>query len=92
MGLALLVIAVLVKTGSSVFDSLLSDAYNKFVTAIEKAAGDENLNIGDLDIGKIVGDAAIAFIVIGAFFFVLGIFGCFGAVCKARVLLTIVSE
>lgn len=74
------------------FDSLLQDAYNKFVTAVKEAAADQDFSLGDLDVGKLVGDAAIAFIVIGGFFFLLGVFGCLGAVCKAKVLLTIVSR
>ena len=83
--------ACLVKTGASVLDSMLSEAYNKFVVAVKEAAATQQYTIDDLDIGKIVGDAAIAFIVIGAFFFVLGLFGCCGAVCKSKLLLTIVG-
>lgn len=79
----------LVRFGSDAVDSYLQDAYDAFQKALEEAGADTNLS--DLDIGDVVGDAALAFIVIGAFFFVLGIFGCIGAVCKVKCLLVIVS-
>ncbi|WAR06588.1 TSN3-like protein [Mya arenaria] len=88
VGIALLVVACLVRFGSGVFDSYLEDGYTEFKLAVEIATKGK-LDISGLDIGDIVGDAAIAFIVIGAFFFVLGIFGCCGAICKAKSLLVI---
>ena len=64
--------------------------YAEFKSVV-KLATKGDVDISDLDIGDLVGDAAIAFIVLGAFFFLLGIFGCFGAICKAKSLLIVVS-
>ncbi|XP_045208026.1 tetraspanin-1-like [Mercenaria mercenaria] len=89
IGIALLVVACLVRFGSDLLDSYLQDAYSAFQKALEDAASDNNINISDLDIGDIAGDASLAFIVIGAFFFILGIFGCIGAVCKVKFLLIV---
>lgn len=91
IGIVLLVVACLVRFGSDFLDSYLQDAYSAFQKALEEAAHDKDINISDLDIGDIAGDASLAFIVIGAFFFVLGIFGCIGAVCKVKFLLIVVS-
>lgn len=89
IGIVLLVVACLVRFGSDLVDSYLQNAYTAFQQALQDAAHDSNINISDLDIGDIAGDASLAFIVIGAFFFVLGIFGCIGAVCKVKFLLIV---
>ena len=82
----------MVRFGSDLLDSYLQDAYRAFQKALEEAAADDNVDLSDLDIGDIAGDASVAFIVIGAFFFILGIFGCIGAVCKVKFLLIVVSK
>lgn len=89
IGIALLVVACLVRFGSDLLDSYLQGAYSAFQKALEEAAASNDVNISELDIGDLAGDASLAFIVIGAFFFVLGIFGCIGAVCKVKFLLIV---
>ena len=70
-------------------DQILQDAYDQFVKALEEAG--ESSNISELNIADMLGDATIAFIVIGLFFFLLGISGAIGACCKVRCLLIVVS-
>ncbi|KAH3700086.1 tetraspanin-9-like [Dreissena polymorpha] len=89
IGLALLVVACLVKFGSDVFDKQLNDGYAEFKQLIKDTFQGQDSAIDELDLGALIGDAAIAFIVIGAFFFLLGIFGCIGAICKVKCLLVV---
>ncbi|KAL4229132.1 Tetraspanin 1 [Mactra antiquata] len=85
IGVVLLVVSCLVRFGTDAVDTYLQDAYDAFQTALKDAGADAD--ISDLDIGDVIGDASLAFIVIGAFFFILGICGCIGASCKIKCLL-----
>lgn len=89
IGIVLLVFACLVRFGSDFLDTYLQDAYTAFQKALSEATKGSDVDISNFDIGDILGDATIAFIVIGVFFFVLGIFGCFGALCKVKFLLIV---
>lgn len=89
IGIVLLVVSCLVRFGSDLLDTYLRDAYSAFQKAIQSAAAQQDFDISGLDIGDIIGDASIGFIVIGAFFFILGIFGCIGAICKVKFLLIV---
>ncbi|XP_021361807.1 tetraspanin-9-like [Mizuhopecten yessoensis] len=86
VGILLLTVGCIVKWGESIMDDVLSDWYNNFRKALEEA-GVDNSSIANFNIEEFLQDAAIAFIVIGAFFFLLGIIGCLGACCKVRALL-----
>ncbi|KAK3107237.1 hypothetical protein FSP39_010005 [Pinctada imbricata] len=87
-GILFLVVGAVVRWGSDYMNSLLSDAYARLSTAL-KEAGAESDALSDFHIGEFVGDAAIAFVVIGAFFFLLGILGCVGACCKVKCMLVL---
>ena len=89
IGLALFIAACIVRWGTDIVDKYFQDAYDKFVKALEEAGGSSD--ISQLNIGDLLGDATIAFIVIGLFFFLLGIAGSIGACCKVRCLLIVVS-
>lgn len=71
-------------------NNLLQDSYSKLTKALQDAGVDSNLN--DFNIADFVGDATLAFIILGAFFFVLGILGCIGACCQVKCMLVIVSQ
>lgn len=70
-------------------NNLLQDSYSRLTAALKDAGVDSSLN--DFNIADFVGDATLAFIILGAFFFVLGILGCVGACCQVKCMLVIVS-
>ena len=75
--------------GTEFMNSILQDSYSKLTEALKDAGVDKNLN--DFNVADFVGDATLAFIVLGAFFFVLGILGCVGACCQVKCMLVVVS-
>lgn len=87
IGLALFIASCIVRWGTDIVDKYLQDAYNAFVKALEESGA--STDISELNISDLLGDATIAFIVIGLFFFLLGIIGCVGACCKVRCLLIV---
>ncbi|XP_033758732.1 CD63 antigen-like [Pecten maximus] len=86
VGILLLTVGSIVKWGGNIMDDVLSDWYSNFRKALEEA-GVDNSSIENFNIEEFMQEAAIAFIVIGIFFFLLGIIGCIGACCKVRSLL-----
>ena len=90
IGLVLFIASCIVRWGTDIVDEYFQDAYNAFVKAIKESGG--SADISNLNISDLLGDATIAFIVIGLFFFLLGIIGCIGACCKVRCLLIVVSN
>lgn len=87
IGIALLVVGCIVRWGNEFMNNLLQDSYSKLTKALQDAGVDSNLN--DFNIADFVGDATLAFIILGAFFFVLGILGCVGACCQVKCMLVI---
>lgn len=79
----------IVRWGNEFMNNLLQDSYSRLTTALKGAGVDSSLN--DFNIADFVGDATLAFIILGAFFFVLGILGCVGACCQVKCMLAIVS-
>ncbi|XP_069115712.1 CD63 antigen-like [Argopecten irradians] len=90
VGILLLTVGSIVKWGGNIMDDVLSDWYSNFRKALEEA-GVDNSSIENFNIEEFMQDAAIAFIVVGIFFFLLGIIGCIGACCKVRCLLIVYS-
>ena len=88
IGLVLFIASCIVRWGTDIVDEYFQDAYSAFVKALRESGG--SADISNLDISDLLGDATIAFIVIGLFFFLLGIAGCIGACCKVRCLLIVV--
>ena len=72
-------------------ESVLNDWYSRFDQAL-KDAGIENASFANFNIEEFLDDTAIVFIVIGAFFFLVGIVGCIGACCQVKSLLILVCR
>lgn len=87
IGITLLVVGCVVRWGTEFMNSILQDSYSKLTAALKDAGVDKNLN--DFNVADFVGDATLAFIILGAFFFVLGILGCVGACCQVKCMLVI---
>lgn len=66
----------------------LADIYSEFRNSLENVS---DANLSNFDIADLIGDITLSFIVIGAFFFVIGILGCIGACCTVRPMLIMVS-
>ncbi|XP_052060644.1 tetraspanin-9-like [Mytilus californianus] len=81
IGIALLIVGSVVRWGTDLMNQYLSDLYKDFRVAIN-VHDDLDFNIPDL-----LGDVTLSFIVIGAFFFIIGILGCIGACCTVRPML-----
>ncbi|XP_062614985.1 CD63 antigen-like [Saccostrea cucullata] len=87
IGLTLLVVGSVVRWGNDFMNNILQDSYSRLASALKDAGADTNLN--DFNIADFVGDATLAFIILGAFFFVLGILGCVGACCQVKCMLVV---
>lgn len=87
IGITLLVVGCVVRWGTEFMNSILQDSYSKLTEALKDAGVDKNLN--DFNVADFVGDATLAFIILGAFFFVLGILGCVGACCQVKCMLVV---
>jgi hypothetical protein len=70
-------------------NNVLQDSYSKLTSALEEARVND-VNLNDFNIADFVGDATLAFIILGNFFFILGIIGCVGTCCKVKAMLVIV--
>ncbi|XP_061163805.1 tetraspanin-9-like [Saccostrea echinata] len=87
IGITLLVVGSVVRWGDDFMNNILQDSYSRLASALKDAGADANLN--DFNIADFVGDATLAFIILGAFFFVLGILGCVGACCQVKCMLVV---
>lgn len=79
-----MIVGSVVRWGTDLMNQYLSDVYTDFRNAIN-FHDDFEFNIPDL-----LGDVTLSFIVIGAFFFIIGILGCIGACCTVRPMLILV--
>ena len=70
-------------------DQYLADIYSEFTKSLDHVS---NADLHNFDIADLIGDVTLGFIVIGAFFFVIGILGCIGACCTVRPMLIMVSH
>ena len=70
-------------------DQYLADIYSEFTKSLDYVS---DADLHNFDIADLIGDVTLGFIVIGAFFFVIGILGCIGACCTVRPMLIMVSH
>ncbi|XP_041373148.1 tetraspanin-18-like [Gigantopelta aegis] len=87
IGLALLVVGCIVRFGANVLDPYLNDLLSALSELMKKAGTD--LDLANFDLGEYLSNASLAVIIIGTFFFVVGILGCCGACCKLRPFLVV---
>ncbi|XP_048776354.1 tetraspanin-18-like [Ostrea edulis] len=88
VGITLVVVGSIVRWGDEFMNNILQDSYSKLTSALQEA-GVNNVNLNDFNIADFVGDATLAFIILGDFFFILGIIGCVGACCKFKRILVV---
>ncbi|XP_076457437.1 tetraspanin-18-like [Babylonia areolata] len=86
-GLVFLVVGCVVRFGSHLLDNILQDFYSALQKLMEKAGSSSSLS--SFNLGDYLQSATLAFIVLGAFFFLLGILGCVGACCKNKFCLSV---
>ena len=78
----------IVRWGADIMTKYLADIYSEFRNSLD---GVSDADLSKFDIADLIGDITLSFIVIGAFFFVIGILGCIGACCTVRPMLIMVS-
>lgn len=86
-GLVFLVVGCVVRFGSHLLDNYLQDLYAALQKLIEKTGSSSSLS--NFNIGDYLQSATLAFILLGTFFFLIGIIGCIGACCKVRCFLVV---
>lgn len=86
-GLVFLVVGCVVRFGSSLMDNILQDFYAAIQKLMEKAGSSSSL--ANFNVGDYLQSATLAFILLGTFFFVMGVLGCVGACCKVKTCLVI---
>lgn len=82
IGLAMLIVGSIVRWGTAVMDQYLADVYKAFSKALE-----DHVDLKEFDIADLLSEVTLSFIVVGAFFFVIGILGCIGACCSVKPML-----
>ena len=87
--MTLLIVGSIVRWGTDIMNQYLANIYTEFHKALEKVS---DADLHEFDIADLIGDVTLSFIVIGAFFFVIGILGCIGACCAVRSMLILVSN
>lgn len=86
----LIVLGALVKWGQS----LLNQYLNPLLTGLSSAVGSAglgNVDLSSFDLGVLLGDVAVALIVMGCILLFISIMGCCGACCQVRWMLIVVS-
>ncbi|KAK7106007.1 tetraspanin-1-like [Littorina saxatilis] len=86
-GLVFLVVGCVVRFGSHLMDNILQDFYTAIQRLMEKAGSSSTLS--SFNLGDYLQSATLAFILLGAFFFVLGMAGCIGACCQNKCCLVV---
>nr|KAG5703581.1 hypothetical protein BaRGS_000966 [Batillaria attramentaria] len=86
-GLVFLVVGCVVRFGSHLLDKYLQDFYGALQKLIENSGSHSSLS--NFNIGDYLESATLAFILLGVFFFLLGIVGCIGACCKVKCFLVL---
>lgn len=86
-GLVFLVVGCVVRFGSHLLDDILQDFYSALQKLMEKAGSSSTLS--SFNLGDYLQSATLSFIILGAFFFLLGLMGCIGACCKNKCCLTV---
>ncbi|XP_025100317.1 tetraspanin-1-like isoform X1 [Pomacea canaliculata] len=81
-GIVFLIVGCMVRFGSSLLDDRLQTLYAVVQEYFEKSGSTSSLS--DFNIGDFLQSATLAFILIGVFFFIIGMLGCLGACCKIR--------
>lgn len=81
-GLVFMVVGFVVRFGSHLLDDMLQDFYSAIQKLMEQAGSHSSLS--SFNLGDYLQSATLAFILLGAFFFLLGIVGCIGACCKIK--------
>ena len=80
LGLGILIVGIIMKVDTSVFDD------DEVIAALNDVSLGGNLKLGDLAKGL-----STFLIVLGVFIFILAALGLFGACCKNKILLIVVS-
>lgn len=83
----MLIIGGIVRWGTELMNQYLGDIYSEFQEVLRKHG---DVDISNFDIGDLLSNVTLSFIVIGSFFFVIGILGCVGACCTVRPMLILV--
>ncbi|XP_071095703.1 tetraspanin-18B-like [Haliotis cracherodii] len=87
IGLVFLVVGCIVRFGSGILDPYLQDLYTSLQRFMEQAG--QSVDLSNFNLGDYLQDATLALILLGVFFFIIGIFGCIGGCCKVRCMLIV---